>query len=523
MSDSYTMRQTFINPLCLPEYPLSLRRGGLTGKPDPEGPFGDNLAFARNLSPMNARFKEIYAARSYLQVENDTRSTADPVGLYYDGVWYLYATGSACWSSRDFIHWTAHDTQVKYSAPDIAVRRGTFYLAGNSTELFVSDSPTGPFHPVGHFTWQGERIYPPSDDVCIFVDDDERMYLYWGLGPGIYGAELNPDKPTELITEPKNLMLFDANHWWERFGENNQDWSNGYPEGSNMIKVNGVYYLQYSVCGTEFDSYCMGCYKSSVGPLDGFVLQERNPIDRKVDGLYRGTGHAAVCKGPGDTLWTFETTLVGVDGVMERRLACNPVCIDENGDLYVRRHYEGPQFIPGVIDRPDLANGCDLDNLTCRHSAWASSHAPGRSAVYGIDGSILSWWQPADDDETPTFVVGLRGEYNVYGARVMFKEVGMDYRHGVVKGPFGYRIEVYDGEDPENEPWTTIVDRTANEEDLVFFFDQLDAPVQAAYSRLVITKWPKGMHPGVIDYSLFGMHVLKPHSGEPVRLNESEH
>ena len=515
----YKMNQTFVNPLCLPEYPAT----GRIGRPSPfgkgpDGPFGMGPMVAKGLPPTHQRFKKLFGARAQLQTENDTRSSADPVGLYYNDTWYLYATGSGCWSSKDFVNWTPHDTGAQYTAPDIAVRRGKFYLAGNSTELYVADCPTGPFTAVGHFTWQGERLTPRNDDISIFVDDDERMYLYWGMGPGIWGAELNVDKPTELITEPKNLILFDANHWWERCGENNQDWSNGFPEGSNMIKINGTYYLQYSVCGTEYSTYCMGCYKSSEGPLEGFKLQDYNPIARKVTGLYRGIGHAAVCKGPNDTLWMFETVLIGVDGDLERRLACDPAGIDENGDLYVKYHYEQPQFVPGVIAHPELGNGTNLDNLTTRHQVWATSHAPGRNAVYGNDGNIMTWWQPADDDKEPTMVIGLRADYNIYGARVMFKEVGLKFSEGIDKGPFGYRIEIYNGDDPENEAWTTIIDRTNNEEDYVFFYDTLETPVPACYTRLVITKWPEGQHPGIIDFTLFGMHELKPHSGEPVQL-----
>ena len=502
------MEQTFVNPLCLPDYPLSPRMRGGPFAPDTSRPFGNMVA--RGLPPTHQHLAVLFGARANLQAENDTRSSADPVGLYYEGMWYLYATGSACWSSPDFVHWTAHETGARYTAPDIAVRRGTFYLAGNSTELYTAGSPTGPFTPMGHFTWQGERLTPRNDDVSIFVDDDERMYLYWGMGPGIWGAELNPAHPTELLTEPKNLILFDANHWWERCGQHNQDWSNGFPEGSNMIKVNGTYYLQYSVCGTEYDTYCMGCYKSNEGPLSGFRLQGHNPIARKTTGLYRGIGHAAVCRGPGDTLWMFETVLIGVDGDLERRLACDPAGIDANGDLYVAHYYEQPQFVPGVVAHPELANGSNLDNLTQRHSVWASSHAPGRSAVYGLDGNIMTWWQPAEGDAAPQLAVGLRADYNIYGARVLFKEVGS----GIRKAPFGYRIEVYSGEAPNDEPWTVLVNRSGNDEDYIFCYDRLDKPVQARYARLILTRWPEGLQPGVIDFSLFGMHALKPHSGE---------
>jgi xylan 1,4-beta-xylosidase len=520
------MGKTFVNPLCLPDYPVSKQLGRSQGFPRaanvpeiPENsPFGMGPMIAAGLPPTHARFNKLFGARSMLQVENDTRSSADPVALYYNETWYLYASGSACWSSKDFTTWTSHDIgQCFHMAPGIAIYNGRFYLAGNSTDLFVSDSPTGPFTSLGDFTWQGKPLTPRHDDVSFFVDEDNRFYFFWGMGPGIWGAELDGDNPTVLKTEPKNLIQFDANHWYERCGQNNQDWSNGFPEGASMIKVNGVYYLMFSTCGTEYDTYAMVCYKSSVSPLEGFERQKFNPMARKVHGMVRGIGHASVTRGPNDTLWLFETVLIGVDGDLERRLACDPAGIDENGDLYVKNYYEVPQFVPGVMSRPELANGTDLDNITSRHSIWSTSHAPGRNAVYGNDNNIMTWWQPADDDKEPMLVIGLRADYYVYGARVMFKEVGMDYSKGIEKGLFRYKIELLNG-NPNTDEWVTVVDRSANDEDFVFFYDTLDKPILAQYSRLVITGWPEGQHPGIIDFSLFGMHTLKPYSGETVRL-----
>lgn len=514
---------TFVNPLCLPCYPVNTfdmygdkgaqTDGGSEGTP-PIGkgsPYSFWYDYMPSMPEIMQRFNKLWISSMNLQVEGPYRATADPVGLYYEGMWYLYATGNGCWSSSDFIHWTAHPVNIEYVAPDIAVRRGKFYLAGNSTDLYVSDSPTGPFQTIGAFSWNGQPLNPSNNDISLFVDDDDRMYLYWGMGPGIWGAELNPRQPNELLTEPVNLIQFHPENWWERYGASNQDWSNGFLEGSNMIKINGTYYLQYSCAGTEFDSYAMGCYKSSQGPLSGFVLQKNNPICRKNYGLYRGVGHAAVCKGPQDTLWMFET-VTGNYGV-ERRLACDPAGIDENGDLCVNFHYDVPQYTPGTLSHPELGNGANLDNLTMGHQMWASSWSEGRLPMYGVDGSMLTWWQPRKEDPEPVFYVGLRGDYYIYSIRVMFKEVTKDLN---LRGAFGYRVEVYDGLDAKTGQWKTILDKTRNQEDLIYFYDVLEKPVKALFTRLVLTKWPEGVTPGLVDYSLFGMSVDKPGAGEEI-------
>ena len=517
------IKKTFVNPLVLPSYSCD-SFNMYNGKEEEEDNslnelYGDSSdAVKKNLGspysfwydfmpmmPENMqRFKTLWVSAMAFQTEGAYRASADPVGLYYEGKWYLYATDSCCWSSPDFIHWEFHDIGVRFIAPDIAVRKGKFYLAGNGTALYTADSPTGPFMNIGDFTWQGKKPEPDNNDVSIFVDEDDRMYLYWGMGPGIWGAELDPDNPSCLITEPKQLVAFDPNHWWERVGASNQDWSNGFIEGSNMIKINGVYYLQYSCSGTEYDSYAMGCYKSSEGPLDGFVLQETNPICRKTEGLYRGVGHAAVCRGPEDTLWMFET-VCGNYGV-ERRLACDPAMINEKGDLVVLNHYDGPQYVPGTADDPGRDNGADVDNLTLGHQMWASSWSAGRNPEYGVDGNIKTWWQPGDEDEEPVFYVGLRGEYDIFSARVMFKEIGEKINP---KGGFTYRIEVYDGLDAKDHEWTTLVEHALGTEDQIYFYDTFEKPVRAIFTRLVITGMPEGVKPGLIDYSLFGRSTAR--------------
>ncbi len=538
-----SLKNTFINPLCLPDYPRMRRMGGAGGSSPfgdiPDGPFGMGPMIAKSLPPSHQRFQKTFGYNIAREQENELRSSADPIAWYEDGIWYIFATGSACWSSTDFLHWENHDTGAHYTAPAIEKFNGRYYLAGNSTDLYVADRPEGPYTSLGGFTWQGKPLEPRNDDVAFFVDEDNKFYLFWGMGPGIYGAQLDPENPACLLTEPKQLITFHPEHEFERMGEFNQDWSNGFPEGSWMIKQNGVYYLLYSVCGTEFDTYAMGCYKSTVSPLEGFELQQNNPVARKVDGLCRGVGHASVARGPRETLWLFYTVLIGVDQDLERRIGCDPMGIDENGDLYVAAFHETPQFVPGVLEHPELGNGTNLDNITARYGSWGSSHAPGRNAVYGNDNNIMTWWQPADEDNEPCFLVGLRADYYAYAARVLFKEVGLLPDEGQdgentakedtssVNGPlngngkknvgaFQYRIEILNG-DPYKDEWVTLIDRTANTEDFIFFYDVAEKPLLCQAARLVITGWPEGLRPGVIDFTLFGMSSAKPGAGEPVQ------
>ncbi len=77
------------------------------------------------------------------------------------------------------------------TAPTV-VKVGTkFYMAGNSTPIFVADSPVGPWSELGRFTNpDGTEIR--SSDVQFFLDTDGRLYLTYNIGAPILGVELDP-------------------------------------------------------------------------------------------------------------------------------------------------------------------------------------------------------------------------------------------------------------------------------------------------------------------------------------------
>jgi len=287
--------KTYVNPLCLPRIPIvtASNKGKIS-----DDPFALSRMILQGLPETHKRFETLFGGLIPYVCENDTRSTADPSGLYYQGIWYVYGSQGALWSSKDFVNWDFTDLSYAYTmAPTIAIRTGDdgkdkFYLAGNSTELFVANNPKGKFTSVGAFMYNGKRISPQNNDVDIFVDDDNRMYLYWGMGPGIYGAELDVNNPTKLLTEPKELIEFDPNNQYERFGQHNQNWENGFPEGAWVIKYRGTYYLTWATAGTQYDTYCIGAYKSTTGPLEGFSIQKR-PVTQNINGLVMGAATEA--------------------------------------------------------------------------------------------------------------------------------------------------------------------------------------------------------------------------------------
>jgi len=138
------------------------------------------------------------------------------------------------------------------AAPGVFAYKGYVYLAGNYTGLFRSRDPLGPFEYFGNFTDEnGRRL---DRDICrgcgdggvfdpmIFVDEDDRVYLYYAGRSidGVYGVELDPADPTKFLDPVKHFFRFEPSHIWERYGNRNEYSGVSWIEGPWMTKRNGI-------------------------------------------------------------------------------------------------------------------------------------------------------------------------------------------------------------------------------------------------------------------------------------------
>jgi len=107
----------------------------------------------------------------------------------------------------------------------------------------VSDSPTGPWtdaHPAGPIVSQS---YPVKNDIenidpTVMVDDDGRVYLYWGTFGRLKGVELETDMVT-FKGKPIDVTTL-----------------KGFFEASWLFKRNGTYYMMYAGNSAGPDSDC---------------------------------------------------------------------------------------------------------------------------------------------------------------------------------------------------------------------------------------------------------------------------
>ena len=102
----------------------------------------------------------------------------------------MYASGGYQLRSEDFVNWevvpamNADGTQMTFTAPSVGYRtdesgKTTFYLAWNSSHIYSSETPTGPWTDLGDFTYRGMSF---SDNALYNKEDNtygpsQRMML----------------------------------------------------------------------------------------------------------------------------------------------------------------------------------------------------------------------------------------------------------------------------------------------------------------------------------------------------------
>lgn len=417
------MSRTYVNPVALPL--MDVRRERSSMSPTDAG-IGSTT-----------RIREILAKESWtaadgrdilgpskdgfrLVIDNAVRTVADFSAVNYDGTIYVYASGNiqddgnrVLYSTRDYVNWDTHTMNVGVVAPT-AVRVGDrYYLAGNSTPVYVSDSPTGPWRDLGPFTRPDGSTFG-AGDVQFFLDDDGRLYLTWNIGAPLLAAELDPEDPRQLITEPKVIVDFDPYKEWMHFGDNKQAYNFGYVEAPQIFKVGGHYYLQVASGGTEHTTYSTGIFKSTEGPLTGYVEQAGNPVGRLAGSThpsasYPDAGHGSFVQDDDGNLVFFYTYVIAHEGGLERRMGMDVCEIDARGNISCRLT-NTPQLAPNA-PRPagNRSGDAGLYNLATNSQAyWASSYAPGRTPYYATDRSLATWWEPANDADgsTPFGIAG---------------------------------------------------------------------------------------------------------------------
>ncbi len=445
-------------------------------------------------------------------------AAGDVTVIKEEGKYYMFCTGGGAWVSEDMINWSFKHVENVPVAPDVVKYNGNFYMCGNDCPVFKADNPLGPYTSIGE--WKNtpgvEGGWNGAFDVDIFIDDDNKPYLYYpGRGvSGIYVVPLDPNDISKFAGPVKHLFGFNSNNIWERYGEMNEYTDVAWVEGPWMQKHNGVYYLEYSASGTQWKTYAEGYYTSK-SPMGPFVYAPNNPLLRKTEGLVTGPAHGSIVEGPDGNLWQFYTIVLS-NPPGGRRIGMDRVIFDKDGNMSVKVT-DTPQWAPNVVLDPTKGNSESVPvtiNKVSTMNALSefSSEQPGRFAAYAVDNSSGTWWEPSSEDEMPTLTIELSPAtrfdvvqlFTIDGMRLMFKggRRGFGIRSASATVPadiYQYKIEV----SMDGKTYSTALDRTNNDASRNTIFEEI-SPVKCRFVKLTVTDWPKNNPLGVIEFTVFG-------------------
>ena len=444
------------------------------------------------------------------------RTTADPVITLFKGDYYLFSTNQwGYWWSEDMLRWNFvyrrflkpwHKVYDDLCAPATLVLGDTLLVVGSTYTLdfpvWMSTKPR-----MDEWKERVDSFKVGAWDPAFFLDDDGRLYLYFGssnLYP-TYGQEI--DRSTFLpIGERVELIHADGEtHGWERFGEyNDNTFLNPFVEGSWMNKHGGKYYLQYAAPGTEFSGYGDGVYVGSK-PLGPFTYQAHNPFSYKPGGFARGAGHGSTFQDRAGNWWHISTMGISVKNNFERRLGIFPAAFDADGVIYANTAYgDYPFAMPGgKVNAPEsLFTGWMLLNLN--KPVTVSSTLGAYDPNYAVDEDIRTYWSAATGEKGEWIQSDLGRESTVRAIQINYADQDAEFL-GKQQGIYHqYKLS----SSLDGKAWEVLADKSANRSDIPHEYVELARPARARFVKLENIHVPTG------KFAVSGLRVFGNGNGK---------
>lgn len=416
------------------------------------------------------------------------RSGADPAVVEFRGEYYMFVTRSyGYWHSKDLLNWDFITPEKWYfegcNAPAAHnYRDSVLYVCGNPSgamSILYTDNPK-------RGDWKAvPSVLRDLQDPALFIDDDERAYMYWGSSNRwpIRGKELDmKNKFLPIAKKPDSLLFLRPDiHGWERFGENHTSDIKPFIEGAWMTKHNGKYYLQYAAPGTQFNVYGDGVYvgKSPLGP---FQYAAHNPFCYKPGGFATGAGHGSTVCGPGGIYWHFGTIHLSINYKFERRLCMFPTFFDEDGVMYSDTYFgDYPHYSPDQVSRQTTSGGFrGWMLLSYGKPVKASSQLKNFPIKNVNDENLKTFWVAEKNDKKQWVEIDLEQVSDVYALQLNF----FDYEETEFWGRMPNLKQRYLVEaSVDGVHWQVLADYRNSLRDAPHNYIELDQPIEARYIR----------------------------------------
>ena len=171
-------------------------------------------------------------------------------------------------------------SDYEFYAPACVEVKGKYYyfaqVVGAPCVVAVGDTPTGPFKIISKINAPAGA---PADfggwsqyfDPGVLVDDDGKVYLYWGGGSS-HMAQLDPKTMVDILpgTYQENILPKG-----EPFN---------YQEGPSPHKINGLYYIVYA----RGEDLAYATSKSPTGPFDYRGVIVSHKVDANSGNIHGG-------------------------------------------------------------------------------------------------------------------------------------------------------------------------------------------------------------------------------------------
>ena len=504
-------------------------------------------------NPVNINYRYQIREDASGETAEAHRSAADPSLIEYHGRYYIFASSTlSFWVSDDLVHWESHllpkDLPQYGAAPDVRVLNDYVYYCASARgpacdRYRTKDIANGPY----------ERIPGTFDywDPNLFVDDDGKVFFYWGSSnvTPIWGVELDPET---MVPKGERVVLIEGHPFeigFERFGEDNSIWPKTQEEGDALFeqalkdrgmtiedipvlerdierakmrnlpflegpwmdKHDGKYYLQYAVPATEHNVYSDGVYVSDK-PLGPFVLAENNPYSYKPGGYFPGAGHGSTMEDHAGNFWHVSTMRISVNDLFERRVGLWPAGFDADGELFCNQRYgDWPLDVSGLEQDPWRDPKWML--LSSGKSVEASSYREGREPYKAVEENVQTWWQAAGNSRDEWLKVDLGKVYDVHAVQINFADDASVIPMPKDIAPWKQPRFIDDRElqtqwkleaSEDGETWFVVCDKSDAGTDLSHDFIVSEEGYAARYFRLSNIAVPYDLNPCISGLRVFG-------------------
>lgn len=456
-------------------------------------------------NPLNIEYNyEPY--NNNVKAHGSFRSAADPMALIYKNKYLLFATNQGGFFYSDNLSdwqfrqssFQRYPTDDDVCAPAAFVSGDTLFYTGSTYEGLPVWYSTHP--ETGRWTRAIERNTLPSWDPCLFLDDDGKLYLYYGSSNDypVKAVQLSREDFAPISKIIDVIQLHPKQHGWERFGKNNDDSIiKPFVEGAYMTKHNGRYYLQYGAPGTEFKTYADGVYVGD-HPLGPFAYQKANPFSYKPGGFVRGSGHGGTFQDVNGCYWHVSTCMLSQKYKFERRIALYPAGFDRDNIMYCSTAFGDYPTKNAEYSGKDRFTGWML--LSYHKPVEVSSTDSTFKASNLSDENIRTAWSASTGNAGEYAIMDLLHAADVKAIQVNFYDNGTVQYNRANDIYYQYRIWASN----DKRQWTLVIDKSHNDADAPHDYIPLLKSLNARYLKIENLHVPGGGKFCMSDFRVFG-------------------